>query len=231
VLHHQLGQSLLLVGRFRDALRHQQLGQQLAEKEPRWRALCARSAEEAQQLADLDERLPAVLKRRVARPGGLAELVGFAWVCYYKRLYGDSVRFFGDLLADKDAALVMGEKGRALQSFNAACAAAKAGSGQGEEAGRHDERQRQAWRKQGLAWLKVSLTYWQKQLSSDDPGARAEARSRLQFWRKTRALTALRDPGAAAGHSAEERAEVAAFWAEVERSLRQAELGKGSPRP
>jgi tetratricopeptide (TPR) repeat protein len=220
----QLGQALQRAGLFRESLRHYQRGYQLGAKDPAWRGRSTLPLRHAESLVALDENLPAVLKG--TRPGSPGECLGYAQVCYHKQLYGASARFFETALTGKAGRLELGEGGKAAQWFNAACAAAKAGCGQGKDSTQHDEPQRSSWRKKALGWLQASLGHRRTQLAGD-PQARAEARETLKLWQRTRALSGLRDPEALARLDPEEREVCRRFWADVAALLPRAE---GNPQ-
>src|SRR5262249_27899951 len=80
----------------------------------------------ATRRAELDKRLPAILAGTV-QPRDAAEQIEVGKLCHLKRLYRAAARFFGDALAAQPA-LADDPDVR----YDAACAAALAGCGQGE---------------------------------------------------------------------------------------------------
>ncbi len=102
--------------------------------------------------------------------------------------------------------------------YRAACAAALAGCGRGEDAKGLGEAEGKRWREQARRWLRADLTAWGKAVDNA-PGARAQSRQALAGWRGDPDLAGLREPGALGRLSAEERQEWLALWKEVEALL------------
>ena len=59
--------------------------------------------------------------------------------------------------------------------YDAACAAALAGCGQGEDAGHLPDKEQAHWRRQARAWLRAELTQWAEHLD-----ARPQERATVQ---------------------------------------------------
>ncbi len=217
----QLANALRRAGLFHESLVEYQRAKDLA-KDPLWRNRVTRALQQAESLVAYDKALPAILKDNSAPPPA-RHCLRYAQVCYNKQLYGSSARLFETALTGKAGELNLDEKASALQWFNAACAAAKAGCGHGADAAQYDERQRTEWREQSLRWLQMSLAYWETQLAGDVPQASAEAVSTLQLWRRTRALSGLRDPEALARLTAKEREACRKVWEDIAALLTPAE--------
>jgi tetratricopeptide (TPR) repeat protein len=99
-----------------------------------------------QRFLQLADRLPAILKGE-APPAGTAERFDLAELCHCKRLYATSARFYSEVFAagaKRTAALPAGDR------YQAACAAALAAAGRGEDAARLDEAERARLRGQAL---------------------------------------------------------------------------------
>src|SRR5207248_4367413 len=91
--------------------------------------------------------LAAFLKGE-ARPENAIESLTLARLCESRRLYAAAARFLGDAVADPRYA---------AQRYDAACLAALAGTGQGQDAARLPEPERARLRKLALAWLRADL--------------------------------------------------------------------------
>ena len=112
---------------------------------------------------------------------------------------------------------------RAAHRYNAACAAALAAAGQGEDAAQLDDRERTRLQKQALDWLRADLTLRTKQLESGPPADRAAAQQALRHWQKDPDLAGLRDQEALAQLPPEERAACERLWADVAALVKKAQ--------
>src|SRR5262249_8608265 len=101
------------------------------------------------------------------------ERLAFLGVCRFKNRNGASARLYAEALA-ADPKLV--DDPYVSHRYNAACAAALAGCGLGEDAGTLGEAERARWRKQARQWLADELATVDKKT----PGASAAQRVRLQ---------------------------------------------------
>jgi tetratricopeptide (TPR) repeat protein len=99
--------------------------------------------------------------------------------------------------------------------YNAACCAALAAAGQGEDAAKLDDQERTRLRQQALDWLRADLALWDKQLESGQPAARAAVQQQIKHWQQDRDLEGIRDAAALAKLPAEERAACERLWLHV----------------
>jgi tetratricopeptide (TPR) repeat protein len=224
--HYNLGNALRNKGQFEASLAAFRRFQALAALIPEWRALAATRVRETKRLVDLDAKLPAVL--RGAEEPADAELLGFAQCCQYKGLCGQSVRFYRRAFAANPK---LAEDPRTGRREDAACVAALAGCGRGDDAGEFDSNEQPGWRQQSLDWLRVDLAFWTKQLNGVNPKDRAQARQTLQHWRRAVDFAGVRDAPGLAGLPQAERQAWEKFWAEVDLALRGfAAAGAKPPR-
>ncbi|MFI5259249.1 MAG: tetratricopeptide repeat protein [Candidatus Limnocylindrales bacterium] len=105
--------------------------------------------------------------------------------------------------------------------YNAACVAALAGCGQGENAAKLDEKERARLRRQALAWLRADLAAWGQLLEKEPDKARAAVRKTLRHWQQDADFAGVRGDALAKLPEAE-RQPWRQLWAEVERTLRKA---------
>ena len=175
-----------------------------------------------EQLIERDARLPAVL-RGEDKPSA-AELADFGRLCLYKRLNVAAARLYTQAFA-ADAKLA--ERVRPSNRFYAACAAALAGAGQGDDAGQVDDKGRAELRGQAVVWLRAELAAWAGRLK-DDPKAVAEARRALSYFKTTSDLASLRDADAVDKLPDDERDACHKLWADVDALLRRA---SAAPNP
>jgi hypothetical protein len=162
-------------------------------------------------LAELEGRLPAVL-RGEERPGDEAERLAFADVAYKKSLPATAARLYIEAFASDRR--LEGDL-RAQHRYNAACAAALAGSGRGEDDPPPDEPARRRLRWQALAWLGADLDAWAAALGRTNEQGRATVRWTLRRWEVDPDLAGLRDEPALARLDGEERAACRALWRRV----------------
>jgi tetratricopeptide (TPR) repeat protein len=222
--HCNLGQALRRQGHFAQALQALKRGHQLGSQRPNWHHPSARWVEECQRLLELDTRLPALLKRE-DQAKDAAELVAFARLCTLKKLNVTAARFYEQAFSLKPE---LAEDFKAAHRYNAACAAACASDGKGEDVGKLDDKERSRWRQQALRWLGADLVLRGKQIAGKDPKAQAAAQSALKYWQHDADLASVREEKTLAKLPEAERAAWQEFWAEVE-TLRQKAAAANSP--
>jgi serine/threonine-protein kinase len=209
-----LGRALRHTGRFAQALDAFQRGYVLGSRDPHWPfARKARSwIKVSRRLVALDRKLTAVRAGK-AQPGDAASAIELALFCQnYKELYGTAAGLFA--LAFR-ARPQLANNLQVHHRYNAACAAAQAGCGQGRDAADLDDQARVKWRKQALAWLRADLSLWAKQVNKDAAQTSAEVRQALQYWQQDSDLAGLREQKALAKLPEAERKDWKEFWAAV----------------
>jgi tetratricopeptide (TPR) repeat protein len=216
--HCNLGGALQQQGRFAESLAAYQRGHELGSKRPGWRYPSAAWVRQAEVLAALEAKLPALLKGQY-QPKDPAERQGLAGVCQAKQLHRAATGLYADAFA-ADPKLADGV--HPGNRYDAAGAAAQAGSGQGNDAsGDHTERAR--LRGRALAWLKDHLAFTSRHLAAGTAAARADVRRWLLVWQTDPALAGVRDRAALDKLPAEERAAWAKLWADVAALLKKAQ--------
>jgi serine/threonine-protein kinase len=219
--HCNLGHALLARGQFRAALQSLRRGHELGTKDPRWPYPSADWVRQCQRLADLDDRLPALL-RGADRPQDAQERLALADLCQQrsKRRYAAAARFYAAAFAEQPK---LAEDPRGGHRYNAACAAALAAAGQGQDADPLDDQEKARLRRQALDWLRADLTAWAKVVEKDSPQDRALVQRTLQHWQKDPDLAGLRDQDALAKLPEPERDSCRKLWADVDALLRRAQ--------
>jgi tetratricopeptide (TPR) repeat protein len=222
--HCNLGEALRAQGRFAEALEAYRRGHALGSKRPGWRDEY-KSEEwvgQCERLVELDRKLPAVLAGQ-AEPAGAAEQLALAQLCQeYKRLYAAAARFYaGAFAADPRLAADLCEQPR----YGAACSAALAAAGQGEDARHLPDKVQRALRRQALRWLRDDLALYAKLAGRDDPKMKGAVRRRLAHWRQDANLASVRDPQALDQLPEDERQQWRRLWDDVAALLAKA----GSP--
>jgi hypothetical protein len=219
--HVNLGLALQAEGQLDDALASLKKGHELGSSRPGWSIPSARLVRECERLVALERRLPAVL-RGEDRPADADEGIGFARLCQLKskQLFAASARFYDAAFAERPG---LAEDLKQGHRYNAACAAARAASGQGKDDPPPDEADRDRWRRKALDWLGADLKLRSGQLDTGTGAARAEVAQKLRHWKGDPDLAGVRDPEELAKLPEAERAEWQALWADVDRLLERAQ--------
>jgi Flp pilus assembly protein TadD len=173
-------------------------------------------ARRCERLRDLKRRLPAVLDGK-DRPADVQEMLAFADLCYqpYLKRYAAAARFWTDAFT-ADAKLA--DDWKAAHRYNAACCAALAGCGQGNDAARQGDKEKARLRQQALDWLKTDLVHWSSLAQSSKADDRTLVRQTLQHWQEDSDLAGVRGD-ALAKLPQTERDAWKKLWADVEAVL------------
>jgi serine/threonine-protein kinase len=167
--------------------------------------------------AILDTRLPGIL-RGTEKPANAAEQLDLARLCLFKKHYAAAARFSRDAFtAEPKRAEAVPEATR----YNAACAAALAGCGQGKDAGGLDDKERALWRRQAFDWLRQDLTWWREALRKGDAQTNARVRQMLRHWKTDGDLAGVRAQDALARLPDEERKQWERLWSDVDALLQR----------
>lgn len=139
-----------------------------------------------------EANLPAFLKGEF-EPSDNTERLGLAGVCYPKKLFKTAVDLYVAAFA-ADPKLV--DDRQTQHAYNAACNAALASAGQGEDAIQLDDADRTRLRQQALDWLTAEIVCW----------------------------SSIRDAEALAKLPADEQTVLNQLWADVAALLKRAEV-------
>jgi serine/threonine-protein kinase len=170
-----------------------------------------------QRYALLDAKLPAIL-RGTEKPASAAEQAEIARVCSLKKNYAAAARLYRDAFTAEPG---LAENVPPGARYDAACAAARAGCGQGQDADTLDDKERALWRRQALEWLRQDLTWWAKALDKGDARTKDEVRPRMRHWQSEGDLAGVRAKDALAGLPDEERKQWERLWSDVDALLRR----------
>jgi hypothetical protein len=173
---------------------------------------------ECERLVELEPRLPAI-RDGTARPANPAEQIDFARLCAGKRLYAAAARLYAEAFA---AAGKRAEELEARHRDSAACCAALAGCGRGEDAAKPSDRERSRLREQALRWLEAGRAAWARRLAGGTAEDRALVARRLLLWQQHADLAGVRDREALDGLPEGERKQWQGLWAEVGALLERA---------
>jgi serine/threonine-protein kinase len=178
----------------------------------------------ARRQAALVGRVPAVV-RGEDTPKDAAESIDFAVVCYGLRRFAASARLYSLAFeARPELAADLSTSNR----YNAACSAALAAEGKGEQDQPLDSPTRARWRAQALSWLRADLTQWAKFAHDRPTPVRPPIRPTLQHWKTDADLAGIRDEGRLSTLGAEEQKAIQSLWADVDFLLSRVK-GRASP--
>jgi Flp pilus assembly protein TadD len=222
--HYNLGLTLLQFGRFTEAREATRRCLDLLPPNDPLRQQVTRQLQRCEQFLALDRKLPAILKGTEA-PADDAERLALADLCQqpFQKRYAASARLFAEAFAH-DAKLA--DDLQRQHRYDAACAAAQAGCGQGEDARALPDEVALGLRRQALDWLKADLAAYAKLAGRDDPAAKQTVRQRLVYWRQDADLAGVRDPQAVEKLPADERAAWGRLWEDVDALRKKVEEKK-----
>ncbi len=182
------------------------------------------------QLCDLfitvDQKLAPILAGREA-PADDAERIALAELCQqpFRKRYAASARFFAEAFAhDPKLAADLQQQHR----YHAACAAAQASAGHGEDARSLPDKVAAGLRRQALGWLKAELTDYARLTERGDAATKQEIGKRLARWRQGPDLAPVRDRAALGRLPEAERQAWRQLWADVGALLKKV-ADAGSP--
>jgi serine/threonine-protein kinase len=167
--------------------------------------------QQCQRYVSLDARLAAVL-RGAEKPADAAEQIEFARLCALKKLHAAAARFYEAAFAAEPK---LAQDVSAGTRYNAACAAALAGCGQGKDADQLDDSARARCRRQARERLRQDLTWLSQSFAVETAEARAQVVKILRYWKTDDNLAGLRDPSPLGALPADERQECRTLWEEV----------------
>jgi tetratricopeptide (TPR) repeat protein/serine/threonine protein kinase len=222
--HCNLGAALEQKGRFAAAVLCYRRGHELGSNNPRWPYPSAQWVRNCERLVELDRKLLVVLREQKC-PADTAERLGFAQLCQMpcKKLYAAATRFYGGAFAAQPK---LGDDLNAGHRYNAACAAALAGCGRGQNAGKLDGKERACLRGQALAWLRADLAAWRELLSTQRAKAAPTVLGRMRQWQQDADFAGVRGRKVLARLPHDESRQWQKLWDEVEALARQARGAK-----
>jgi Flp pilus assembly protein TadD len=207
--HDKLAGALLSLGRFDDARAVARRALELLPPGQPGHDDAALRLRQAEEMLELDGRLPGVL-RGEDRPVDTTEHSRLAGLAAIRRRYSGAARLY-DALFRKDPASAESNERR----YNAACTAALAGCGQGEDDPAPDADERARLRRQALDWLRADLKARLTGLAAPGPKVKEAARRALRHWQTDPDLAGVRDAAGLAALPDDEREAWRQFWAEV----------------
>jgi serine/threonine protein kinase/Flp pilus assembly protein TadD len=225
-----LGFGQFLKEELAEALAHFKRAGELSIREPEWADASARALQECERVVKLKPTLDAIL-RGDERALSAADRALCAEFCARKDRNATAARLFKEAFAaDPELADDIRPWGWAHNGhrYNAACAAAQASCGQGQDSERLTQADRARWRQQAVAWLRADIDAWRSWIARGDKPAPREMIRRLREWQHERDLAVLRDAAALAALPPAEQEACRKLWADVADVLARAS-GKGTP--
>jgi Tfp pilus assembly protein PilF len=222
--HANLGTALCFLGKLAEGITAYRKAITLVPPDHSRRELVSRQLKRCERLLALDKKLSAVLKGK-AKPADAAEGLELAWLCQqpYKRFYAAAARLYADAFAAQPRPADNLGTGR---RYNAACAAALAGIGEGKDAISLTEMERNRLRRQAVHWLRADLEQHERALENATPGARRATAQALQHWLCDPDLRGLRDGAHLKKLPPDERDACVKLWRKVREMLRRAQSNK-----
>ncbi len=173
-----------------------------------WIAHALRREAEALILPDL----PALLAG-ARQPRDNDERLALLGACQSEGRHAAAARLYADAFAaDPRLAADLNQQHR----YHAACSAALAAAGQGEDAGRLPDKEVTLFRSRALDWLRDDLTAYAKLAEQNVPPGKQTIRLRLAHWHRDPDLASVRDPQALGRLADNERAAWQALWHDVD---------------
>jgi hypothetical protein len=161
-----------------------------------------------EQLVALDAKLPRVLKGET-QPADSAEQLALARLCQeHKKLYAAAAHFYEEAFGAEPKLV-------APNRYDAACAAALAGCGQGKDAKTLDDKERHRLRRQALDWLRAELEANRLLLEKDGSKAGPAVAGQMRHWQSDADLAGVRGPEALARLPEAERQPWQKLWNDV----------------
>jgi serine/threonine protein kinase/Tfp pilus assembly protein PilF len=220
-----LGEALMQQGKFIEA--QKALRSCLALLPPRHprRDYTSWRLRQCRQLINADTKLKSFLAGKEA-PDDPAMKVQMAFLAQqpFNQCNRGAVRLYRDAFARQPR---LAEAHR----YNAACAAALAGCGQGKDTANLSEKERARLRQQALDWLRAGLKAHRKHLRRGWPGVAGQTHKVLMHWRQDYDLAGVRDKGPLARLPAAHRQAWQQLWADVADTLAQARQAAAPQKP
>jgi eukaryotic-like serine/threonine-protein kinase len=215
IAHNNLGSALAIKGQFDEAI---DCFKKAIELDPN-QANALSNLAAAKRMAPGPEQLTSFLDGKYT-PVSNGERLSLAKLCGPRKLNHTAAGLYAAAFA---ADPKLADDMRTGRRYNAACFAALAAAGQGEDAAKLDDNERRRLRQQALDWLKANLTFWGNRFNSGPPQPRPGLVKVLSRWQEDPDLAGIRDAAALAKLPADEQKAFTQFWADVAVMLKKAQ--------
>jgi Flp pilus assembly protein TadD len=225
--HYNLGLCLVEQGQFSQAVQELRRSHVLGSKKRRWPYPSAQWVRNCERLVELGDKVPAILNGE-KQPADSAERLALAQLCQLpcKKRCAAAVRFYSEAFDEEPK---LPDDLNAQHRYDAACAAALAGCGQGKDADQLDSKERARLRQQALDWLRADLKAYQQLMEKSAGKAGPVIAQRMQHWLGETDFAGLRGEEALAKLPEAERQAWHKLWQEVEELRRSAAATTKSP--
>jgi tetratricopeptide (TPR) repeat protein len=213
--YYNLGNALRDQGKLAEAVAAYRKADQLLPNHP----LICNNLRYAKGLLQLDRKLTACLagKDRPDSPRQAAELAAFCG--RYRERYHAAVRLYTDAFRNDPA---LADHPQIRHRYHAACCAAFAAAGQGQDAAALAEGERTDLRRQALTWLRADLDSWRRRDLDGNPRDRADVAAVMRGLQSDARLIAVRHPWSLLRLPTDERRRWQKLWADVDELLKKA---------
>jgi serine/threonine-protein kinase len=166
-----------------------------------------------ERIVELDGKLSAILSGQ-KQPADAAERLALAQLCQMacKKHYAAAQRFYNEAFTDKPQ---LADDLNTQHRYNAACAAALAGCGQGKDGDKLEAKERARLRQQALDWLRADLKAYRQRMEKNADKAGPEIAQQMQHWLQDADFAGVRGPEALARLPEVERKDWQKLWEEV----------------
>jgi tetratricopeptide (TPR) repeat protein len=221
-----LGIVLRRQGRFAESLAVLQRGRERVTRQPDLSAVPAKLIRQAESIAPVAAKFPAFLRGEY-QPANARDRLLLLYVCHTKKHYRAAAGLAATVFAADPA---VAADLRSQHRYEAACSAALAAAGRGEDAAALDGAAKAKLRAQALDWLRADLADRAKLLDAGSRDVRPLVVEALRQWQSQPDLAGLRDTAALAKLPADERKAFTQLWADVAAVAKRAEE-KAGPEP
>ena len=211
--HCSLAGLLRLQGLYAESLAEYEHGHKLGSGHTDWSFPSRPCIDQVRQLIALEAKFPALLRGEIV-PADAVEGLYLAEIAHTQGRHAMAARLVDEALGVKPR-LVDDVDGR--HRYDAACFAALAGCGKGNDQPSPDEAARRALRRQAFDWLKADLVIWSRMLATAGSEQKSSARHLLEHARFDPHLVGVRELSAIRQLPGPERAD----WRFVGRGRRR----------
>jgi tetratricopeptide (TPR) repeat protein/serine/threonine protein kinase len=230
--HGAMGRALLQQGRYAAAGASTRRALESLPPDTPLHRTVLRQLQQCDHLLALDKKLPPILQGE-ATPADPGEALTLAQMCQqHKKRHAAAARLYADAFAaEPKLAADLQQQHR----YNAACSAALAAAGQGEDARRLPDKVVAMFRRRALDWLRADLAAYAQLAGQNKPAVNQAIQQRLRHWWRDADLASVRDPEALDRLADNDRAAWRALWRDVdglaEQLAKKDEPAKGRQEP
>jgi tetratricopeptide (TPR) repeat protein len=210
--HGALGQVLLQQGRYAEAREATRRALDLLPAKAALRLAAMNQLQQCDRFLALEKKLPAVLNGHDT-PASAADAITLAQMCRrHKNRQAAAARLYADAFATQPRLAADFDR---QHRYSAACSAALAAAGAGEDARLLPDRVALMFRAWALQWLRADLQEYTRLAGPSNPAARRAVGQRLKHWQADPDLAPVRGREGLDRLPEAERAAWQALWRDV----------------